>query len=124
MAIAGRRSAASVSLSALIAQAFAFIANASPIYLFWGIFVLLFQRSFDLPPENDVSPIVTDDDAKSMGFMYFARLASMALCVLLTAAMILPIPVDPDTLQSSVSGSTGLIQGLQSLPMNPPPPII
>ncbi len=104
MAIAGRRSATAISLSALIAQAVSFIAK------------------------NDVSPIVTDEDAKKLGIMYFLRLASMVLCVLLTAAMILPIPMDPSTMMQSAGGggSTGFIQGLQSLPMSPstPPPIV
>jgi hypothetical protein len=123
MAIAGRRSASSISLSALLTQAVSFITNTSPIYLFWGIFVVLFQRSFDLPPENDVSPIVTDDDAMEKGVAYFGRLFAMAFCVLFTLGMILPVPVDPSLVQSAVGGSTGLIQGLQSLPLNQAPTI-
>ena len=51
----------------------------------------------------------------------------LAVCVILTSGMILPVPIDPTMQDSGVAGSggifgggsagtTGLIQGLQSLP--------
>lgn len=44
MSIAGRRAASAISTSTLLGLAVSFISNSSPIPLFWGIFVVLFQR--------------------------------------------------------------------------------
>ena len=51
MAIAGRRSANSISFAATLSQAVSLFSTSSPIPLFWGLFVILFQRGFDIPPE-------------------------------------------------------------------------
>ena len=51
MAIAGRRSANGISFAATLSQAVSLFTTSSPIPLFWGLFVVLFQRGFDIPPE-------------------------------------------------------------------------
>lgn len=127
MAIAGRRSANSISFAATLSQAVSLFSTSSPIPLFWGLFVILFQRGFDIPPEDDITPIVSDSEEKEKKITYFIRAIMLATCIILTSGMILPVPVDP-TLQGSDggifgglgggnnAGTTGLFQGLQSLP--------
>ena len=51
MAIAGRRSANGISFAATLSQIASLFTTSSPIPLFWGLFVVLFQRGFDIPPE-------------------------------------------------------------------------
>lgn len=102
MSIAGRRSTNAISTAALIAQAASFLGNSSPLPLFWGIFVILFQRSFDIPPEDDVTPIVSDVEEANKGPTYYLRAIALAVCAVMTAVMILPVPIDLSTLQAGI----------------------
>ena len=101
MSIAGRRSTNSISLAALIGQAFSFLGNSSPLALFWGLTVILFQRSFDIPPEDDITPIVSTSEENNKGLPYYLRGFILAFCIIMTAGMILPVPIDPATLANN-----------------------
>ena len=99
MAVGGRRTASSISFAALIAQAVSFLSTSSPVMLFWSVFVVLFQRSADLPPLDDVTPVATNDDDANKGLPWLARAAALLMCVSLTSLAILPVPIDPSVQQ-------------------------
>jgi len=48
----------------------------------------------DIPPEDDVSPIASDADDAAKDLIWVGRLLSLAFCVVLTAGVLLPVPVD------------------------------
>lgn len=48
----------------------------------------------DLPPEDDVTPIASEADDTEKGLLWATRLLSLTFCVLLTAGVLLPVPID------------------------------
>ena len=95
MAVGGRQAAAGLTNSFLIGLAISFFANPNPILLFWSVFVVLFQRGQDLPPEDDVTPVASTDDDNNKGLAWFGRAAVLGTTALLSGATILSAPVDP-----------------------------
>lgn len=115
MAIAGRQSANSIALAALIGQAISVFTNSSPVTFFWSLVVVFLQRGADYPPEDDVTPIATDDDDKSKSIQWFGRLAALVFCVAMTTLMLLPVPIDPTAQGFTLpidSTNSNIIQGL------------
>jgi hypothetical protein len=107
MSIAGRQAANSVSALALAGVAISFITNASPIFFFFGLIIIFLQRGADIPPLDDVTPVVSAEDEKKKGPMYFLRALALAVCVSLTSATVIPQPppfdVVPPTTTSAPS---------------------
>jgi Zn-dependent protease len=56
MAVGGRQAATGVTNACLVGLAVSFFAQPNPVLRFWSVFVVLFQRGLDLPPEDDVTP--------------------------------------------------------------------
>jgi Zn-dependent protease len=94
-AIAGRRTAANIAFFALLGLAASFLSNSSPIILFWSLIVVFLQRGAELPAEDDVTPVATDEEDGRKGPLWLARAAALGLCVVLTAGTIVPVPYDP-----------------------------
>jgi membrane-associated protease RseP (regulator of RpoE activity) len=122
MSIFGRKSAQSLSTVVLIAQGLSLLVNASPLPLFWIIAVVLLQRGQDIPPLDDVTPItgypVSEaslnggggggevegvEEPKDIG--YYLRLTALAFCMVMTAAVLIPMPLEISSLTNSVGGS-------------------
>jgi Zn-dependent protease len=95
MAIAGRQSANGIALAALIGQAVSVLTNSSPVNFFWSLVVVFLQRGADYPPEDDVTPISTDDEDANKSVAWFGRLSALVFCVALTTLILLPVPIDP-----------------------------
>jgi membrane-associated protease RseP (regulator of RpoE activity) len=113
MAIAGRQSADGIALAALIGQAISVLTNSNPVNFFWSLVVVFLQRGADYPPEDDITPLATDDDDKMKGIAWFGRLLSLVFCVSLTASILLPVPIDPMiTTTTSIDINSNIIQGL------------
>lgn len=63
-------------------QAVSGLGGDQPVQLFWGLFVLLFQRSQDVPAKDEVTEV---DDVRSS--VYAALLVFTVLCLI-------PLPSD------------------------------
>jgi len=111
MAVAGRQAAGSLAFATLILQAVSFIENTNLISLFWVLFVVFFQRTADLPPEDDVTPVATEKDDQKKGLVWFARAAALGFCVLCTAGGLLPQP----TVQSAQQVATTQAERVEGL---------
>ena len=100
MAVGGRRASGVITFIFLLLQAVSLATNVSPVNLAWIVAVAIFQRSQDMPPEDDVSPVATDEDDRKKGLLWFGRLGALALCLTLTALIMLPAVniVDPSFL--------------------------
>jgi len=88
MSIAGRQSANTISFFTLLSQALTLLTSSSavsPVSLFWIITVVFLQRGADLPPEDDVTPVATDEDDAKKSPAWILRMLSFAFCVVLTA---------------------------------------
>lgn len=48
----------------------------------------------DLAPQDDVTPIATDEEDANKSPAWVIRLLSLAFCVTLTAGTLLPVPID------------------------------
>lgn len=90
MAVGGRRASSSATFLFLLLQGVSLLTNVSPVNLAWIIAVAVLQRSQDIPPEDDISPVATDDDDNRKGIAWFGRLAALAFCIVLTSAIMLP----------------------------------
>lgn len=109
MSIAGRQAANSISFAALLGQAASFITNTTPVAFFWALAVIFLQRGADIPPEDDVTPVSSDEDDNRKGFAWFGRIALLAFCTGLTALALLPVPIDPSI---APAATRTLIQGI------------
>jgi membrane-associated protease RseP (regulator of RpoE activity) len=96
-AIAGRDTANRLTTIAILGLAVSFFTSFSPILFFWALTVVFLQRGTDIPPENDVTPVSTDEEDSSKSIMWFLRLATLVFCIGLSASMILPVPMDQST---------------------------
>lgn len=105
MSIFGRKSAQSLSTVVLIAQGLSLLVNASPLPLFWIIAVVLLQRGQDIPPLDDVTPITGPAGEESKDIGYYLRLTALAFCMVMTAAVLIPMPLEISTLTSAVGSS-------------------
>ena len=122
MAVGGRQSANSIAFITLLGQAVMFLTNASPISFFWILVVVFLQRGADIPPVDDVTPVATEDDDQKKGPAWIARALTLAFCVGLTGATILPVPVPyetpivqapgPSLAPSQAPGSSNILQGI------------
>ena len=92
MAIGGRQAADQISFITLIGQAVSIFSDASPIYFFWIVLVVFLQRGADIPPEDDVTPVATELEDEKKSLSWFTRALTLAFCVSLTGAMVLPVP--------------------------------
>lgn len=92
MAIGGRQSADQIAFITLIGQAISIFSDASPIYFFWIVLVVFLQRGADIPPEDDITPVATDEEDKKKGPKWIARALTLGFCLSLTGSMILPVP--------------------------------
>ena len=92
MAVGGRQSADQIAFITLIGQAVSIFSDASPIYFFWIVLVVFLQRGADIPPENDVTPIATEEEDQKKGPKWLARALTLGFCLSLTGSMILPVP--------------------------------
>ena len=61
------------------------------------LLVVFLQRGADLPPEDDITPVATDQDDKQIGPLYVMRALALGLCATLTAATITPVPMPYDS---------------------------
>lgn len=126
MAVAGRQSASSVSLATLFLQGVSLIGNPSVIAVFWIILVALFQRGPDIPPEDDITPVATEEDDQRKGLAWFGRALALALCVLTTASTLVPIPTQP-ALEQAAQTQAQVVEGIGGMPgfgsYKPPPTI-
>jgi hypothetical protein len=43
---------------------------------------------------DDVSPIATDEEDRTKGVVWWSRALALAFCVVLTAGILLPVPMD------------------------------
>ena len=93
MSIFGRRSANFVSLVTLIAQALSLVTSPNGIQLFWIFVVVFFRRNPDLPPEDDVTAVATDEEDAKKSLGWIARAVAFALCVSVAGATLLPLPI-------------------------------
>jgi len=93
LAIAGRQAASAISTATLLLQGVSFLENTNILMLFWLIFVVIFQRTPDLPPEDDVSPVASDKDDETKGLAWGGRIAALAVCLLCTAGSLVPQPL-------------------------------
>ena len=94
LSIAGRKSANGISFATLIAQGVGLLNASSPLALYWILAVVFLQRGADVPPMDDVSPIVTDEEDRTKGVVWWSRALALAFCVVLTAGILLPVPMD------------------------------
>ena len=124
MAVGGRQSANSIAFITLIGQAIMFLTNASPISFFWILVVVFLQRGADIPPEDDITPVATEEEDQKKNPAWLARLATLAFCVSLTGAAILPVPVPYEQpaaqapAPSQAPGSSNILQGLPGIRPN------
>jgi Zn-dependent protease len=125
MAVGGRQSADNIAFITLIGQAIMFLTNASPISFFWILVVVFLQRGTDIPPEDDVSPIATEEEDAKKSPGWIARALTLAFCAGLTGATILPVPQPYDQTQQTIQapapspsqapGASNILQGLEGL---------
>ena len=91
MSIFGRQLSSSISTTILILLAIGTFTNPSPIILFWSVYVTLFQRGADLPPENDVTPINSSEAssvaATAARSLVFAVVVAIALLTVLPSTV-------------------------------------
>ena len=80
--VLGRQGWAVVGTVVLLAQALSGLAGDSPIQLFWGIIIILFQRSQDIPAQDEVSEVGQ------------TRESIFAVLTLLTLLSLCPVPAD------------------------------
>lgn len=123
MSIAGRQAANGISVLTLFGIAISFITNASPIFFFFGLIIIFLQRGADIPPQDDVTPIVSQEEESQKGPMYFLRALALATCVTLSSATVIPQPppfeVSPSaqsTIMAPSSTNTGS-GGLEQAPL-------
>lgn len=128
MSIVGRQSATGISFFTLLSQALTLLTAAgasSPLSFFWILTVVFLQRTAgtlphphapfvrtcidegvfygtDIPPEDDVTPIASDADDTEKSGLWAARLLSLAFCVVLTAGVLLPVPIDLSSVTQDV----------------------
>ena len=140
-AIFGRKSAAAISTFTLVAQSLSLLVNSSPLALFWILNVVFLQRGQDIPPLDDITPVsceseisnslIRDDSEKKQtsssttgtvtGFItktnvaYYTRLFSLGFCLLVTASMLLPMPLDLTAAVSAVSNSAAVAGATTSI---------
>ena len=122
MAIGGRQSADSIAFITLLGQAIMFLTSASPISFFWILVVVFLQRGADIPPIDDVTPVATEEEDKKKGLPWIGRALTLAFCIGLTSATILPVPqpYEEQTVQAPVlapapsqsPGASSILQGL------------
>ena len=86
-----------IAFITLIGQAVSIFSDASPIYFFWIVLVIFLQRGADVPPEDDVTPVATSEEDLKKSPVWFLRAMTLAFCVTLTGAMVLPVPKFPST---------------------------
>jgi membrane-associated protease RseP (regulator of RpoE activity) len=115
-AIAGRQGASNIAFITLLGQAVSFITSSSPVSFFWILLVVFLQRGQDIPPEDDFTPVATDEEDQKKGLAWFGRALALAFCVLLTAGTILQVPA-PFELTSALTGAaaTGAATGADAL---------
>ena len=106
MSIAGREAANNISVLVLIAIASTFITNGSPIFFFFSLIILFLQRGADIPPLDDVTPIVTDVEEQKKGPMYFMRAFALAICVTMSSATLIPQPPPMDSFTTTTTTTT------------------
>jgi hypothetical protein len=122
LAIAGRNGANSIGFAFLVGQAVNLFNDPSPLNLFFMIFVVILQRGPEMPPQDDVTPVATDEDDRQKGIAWGARLFAVVFCSLIAAATILPVPIDPSTIADSgssmlVGDPASILQSLDSSKM-------
>jgi len=108
MAVAGRKSAGSLSFTALLGGAFSLLSSTSPVVFFWLLFVVFMQRGEDLPPEDDVTPLGQDE---KNGLVWAGRLSALLFCSVITGLTILPVPIDPALVAGQASNIFGASGG-------------
>ena len=111
MAVAGRKSAGSLSFTALLGGAFSLLSSTSPVVFFWLLFVVFMQRGEDLPPEDDVTPMGQDE---KNGLVWAGRLSALLFCSVITGLTILPVPIDPALVAGQASNIFGATVGPSS----------
>ncbi len=90
MAIGGRETANTIAFAASLVQVLsALFSSSSEAFIFWALFVLFIQRGADLPPENDITPINTDNFIANI-----LRSSSLAFVSVFTLLTLLPAPVE------------------------------
>ena len=70
------------------------------------LLVVFLQRGEDIPPEDDITPVATDQDDKQIGPLYVLRALALGLCATLTAATITPVPTPYDTTPTALTTTT------------------
>lgn len=115
MAIGGRQAASSVSLATLFLQGLSLVGSPSVIALFWIILVALFQRSPDIPPEDDITPVATEEDDNRKGPVWFGRALALALCVLATGGTLVPVPTQP-AMEQVAQTQAQVVEGIGGIP--------
>ena len=118
MAVAGRQSANFVTFATLIAQGVSLFTNFNVLSLFWIVLVLLFQRSPDYPPQDDITPVATAEDDSKKSLAWITRAVSLGFCAVMAGATLLPVPPQPAAQQAAVTQAqrveNGLFQGMRS----------
>lgn len=90
MAIGGRETANTIAFAASFVQVLSVLfSSSSEAFIFWALFVLFIQRGADLPPENDITPINTDNFIVNI-----IRSSSLAFVSVLTLLTLVPAPVE------------------------------
>ncbi len=90
MAIGGRETANTIAFAASFVQVLSVLfSSSSEAFIFWALFVLFLQRGADLPPENDITPINTNNIIVNI-----IRSSSLAFVSVLTLLTLLPAPVE------------------------------
>jgi membrane-associated protease RseP (regulator of RpoE activity) len=90
MAVGGRETANTIAFAASLVQVLsALFSSSSEAFIFWALFVLFIQRGADLPPENDITPINTDNFIVNI-----LRSSSLAFVSVFTLLTLLPAPVE------------------------------
>lgn len=107
-AVTGRRSADTISFLILLGQFVGFFTGStSTVQVFWTILVVFLQRGQELAPEDDITPVATNDDDEKKGIEWFGRLAALAFCSLLAVGLLFPVPMNT-ALDAAVNGGAGM----------------
>lgn len=85
----------------------------------------------DLPPEDDVTPLATEEDDTKKGAMWFARLLALLITLSISALTIVPVkdsgdytvnlltcvvPIDPASVSTIGDGVNSFMQNLPNVP--------